>query len=286
MTRLRKNLSGEAMFHSFIPYSLAETEISNNNDMLQLIKDTQVSFNELNNVTASVTKEALEKIQEKEAESSFQLAEGKSFSTKGFGGISLFKSNEDQKDIDNIVRATKYGVETMDTLPLSSRLIKNIHYIVCQSERYEKKYPGEFRNSAVWIGKKDSTLKDALFVPPVNEDMTDAFSELEKFINYDESYHPLVAASLIHYQFEAIHPFIDANGRTGRILNTLYLMEKGLLASPALLLSTVLNEYDIRYPAELQKVNESGNFNRWAMFFISRLNDAAQLSVSQLLKTA
>lgn len=273
------------MFYSFIPYPLAEISIDYDKDITQLIDDTMYSLDKLKSQISSASHESLKEIIDKESESSFQLAEGKSFKTNGFNGISLFRNDIDNTDINNIAEALAYGVETMDTLPLSSRLIKNIHYLICRSERYEKKYPGEFRKSAIWIGKKGASLKDAVFIPPTNEDMTESFSELERFINYDDRHHPLVAASVIHYQFQAIHPFIDANGRTGRIVNILYLMEKKLITSPAFLLSTVLKDYDIRYHAELQKVNESGNFNRWTMFFLSRLKDAAELTCSELSKT-
>lgn len=118
---------------------------------------------------------------------------------------------------------------------------------MCQSALYEKKYPGEFRTSPVWIGPEGCNLKNALFVPPTEEDMTEAFSELEKFIHEESNLHPLVQAALIHYQFETIHPFIDANGRTGRLLNLLFLLDHKAIRKPALIFSYTLGKYGVQY---------------------------------------
>lgn len=278
----RRNLSGDVSFKSFVPYSLSDMKIDCNDELEALVSETHRSFRKLSSICSSLDKVCVEKLVSMEADFSWRLSAGKSFVNPGFVSISPVVDAVDKDDIQNIAKAIHYAIDNISVLPISGRLLKNIHYLVCGSARYEKKYPGEFRNSPVWIGKAESNLGNALFVPPVYEDMENAFSELENYINYNEDNDILVRAALIHYQFEAIHPFIDANGRVGRILNLLYLYENKEIDLPILLLSVVLNDYDMRYGIQLQKVNESGNVMPWVMFFINCLKDAAELTIDKV----
>ena len=186
-------------------------------------------------------------------------------------------NNSLKEDTDNLLKATSYAIEAMDELPLSARLLKSAHYLMCNSERYEKKYPGEFRTSPVWIGRKGNGLKDVMFVPPVYDDMIEAFSDLKRYTNYEDSENVFVRAALIHYQFEMIHPFIDGNGRIGRLLNTLYLMEQNVLKYPILQLSSVLKKRILGYYAEIQHVNESGVYNNWLRFYLTVIKSASSI---------
>lgn len=184
-----------------------------------------------------------------------------------------------KEDTDNLLKATLYAFRVKDELPLSGRLLKQCHYLLCQSEHYAKKYPGEFRTSPVWIGWNGSSLQNALFIPPVYEDMIKAISDLEHYIHYEEQENVFVRAALIHYQFEMIHPFIDGNGRIGRLLNLLFLAEKKVLSQPLLPLSYLLSRNAIRYYRQIQQVNETGAYEDWVHFFLTMLRDSARYCV-------
>jgi Fic family protein len=217
-------------------------------------------------------------LEREEAKSSWQLSSGKNDNPFSFCFSGATFSEEDRREIDDIVAATNYGIDVMEQLPLSTRLFKQIHYLVARSPRYEKKYPGEYRTSPVWIGRVGSDLRTAQFVAPVEEDMIPAITALENYINYDNSEHPLVQAALIHYQFEAIHPFIDCNGRVGRILNTLFLIERGLLEHPVLPISESLKRVAAQYYMLLQEVSDTGNYDMWVKFFLRMVTDSALTS--------
>lgn len=134
--------------------------------------------------------------------------------------------NRDVSDVVNYIRATEFATLRLKTLPLCNRLIKETHAVLLESVRGGEKNPGEFRYSQNWIGGQGSTLKNARYIPPNPIDMLAAMSDLEKYINSDETLDPLIQVALIHYQFETIHPFLDGNGRVGRLLITLFLIEK------------------------------------------------------------
>lgn len=276
MKRYRNNLSGAAAFRSFIPQPLQQVSIEPDKELDTLISEADSALSALR--TQELTPEQISQLEREEAKSSWQLATGKNDNPFGFyfGGAAF--SEEDYREIDDIVVATNYGFEAMDELPLSTRLFKQIHYLVARSPRYEKKYPGEYRTSPVWIGRFGCNLRTAQFVAPVEEDMIPAINDLENYINYDNSVHPLVQAALIHYQFEAIHPFIDCNGRVGRILNTLFLIERGILKRPILPLSESLKRVAAQYYMLLQNVSDTGDYGRWIKFYLRMVADATSIS--------
>ncbi len=272
----RKNLSGERMFKSYVPTPLSDIEISHTAEIDKLIASAEAELKRLNEHVGCLSAEETNKMIADEAESSCYLAAGKQ--PLSFGFIS-FMSNDDPvlaEDIQNLEKATRYAVDELADLPLSTRLIKNAHYLMCSGNSYEKKYPGEFRSSPTWIGKTGCGLKDALFVPPVEEDMIPALTDWERYIHYDEREHPLVKAALIHYQFETIHPFIDGNGRAGRLVNTLFLIDNGLLDAPVLPLSKALNRHSDIYYAGLQYIHETEEYERWVQFFLDMTIKAAR----------
>ena len=145
--------------------------------------------------------------------------------------------NSDVDDVINYIKATKYAIQRLDTLPLCSRLLLETHEVLLSGVRGREKNPGEFRKSQNWIGGAGSTIKTARYIPPDVIYMQEALSDLEKYINTDGGLDDLIKIALIHYQFETIHPFLDGNGRVGRLLIVLYLLEKKVIKTPSLYLS-------------------------------------------------
>jgi Fic family protein len=175
----------------------------------------------------------------------------------------------DVNEVINYVAAMNYGIERLDTLPVSTRLIRELHERLMQGVRGQERNPGEIRTSQNWIGPGGSTLNDAAFVPPPPQDLPAALSELEKFVHATSRLPALVSIGLIHAQFETIHPFLDGNGRVGRLLITLLLCEKGILSQPVLYISHYLRENRQSYYEHLQAVRDRGQWEGWLKFFIA-----------------
>ena len=185
-------------------------------------------------------------------------------------------TNRDVSDVVNTIRATDYAVNRLQTLPLCSRLLRETHAVLMEGVRGQEKYPGEFRRSQNWIGGPGSTLKTARYIPPSPEDMETAMSDLEKYINGQDGQDELIRAALIHYQFETIHPFLDGNGRIGRLLVTLYLMERKVLTTPALYLSYFLKRNRLEYYDRMTEVRRSGDYEQWIRFFLQAVEECAR----------
>lgn len=274
--RYRNNLKGSLSFKSFVPPLMADYTICDSPALTKAIKETETSFVELNSRMQKGDETTFRKLMEDEARSSYRLSEVKPQSCFSFGFTTGLNPNE-----ENILRATDYGVEALTELPLSTRLIKNLHYLVCGSSDYDKKYRGEIRNSPVWIGLPGTMIDTAEFIPPVDDDMAVALSDLDNFINYSEL-NPFVKAAMIHYQFEMIHPFIDANGRVGRIINTLFLYENRLLRHPVLQLSEALSLNYKEYTDHIQITNETGDMEQWLLYFLRILSNASCLTYKRI----
>ena len=151
--------------------------------------------------------------------------------------------------------------------------------------RGQEKSPGEFRYSQNWIGGQGSTIRNARYIPPNPGDMQTAMSDLEKYMNSDDSLDPLIQAALIHYQFETIHPFLDGNGRVGRLLLiTLFLMEKHLLSRPVLYVSYFLKINRIEYYDRMTQVRVSGDYEQWVIFFLEALSNSANDAIQTIDK--
>ncbi len=185
-------------------------------------------------------------------------------------------TNRDVSDVVNYIRATEFALERLKTLPLCNRLIKETHAVLLESVRGQEKNPGEFRYSQNWIGGQGSTLKTARYIPPNPEDMLKAMYDLENYINSEDTLDPLIQAALIHYQFETTHPFLDGNGRVGRLLITLFLMEKGILSTPALYISYYLKMNRIEYYDRMTQVRRTGDYEQWISFFLQAFADSAE----------
>ena len=184
-------------------------------------------------------------------------------------------TNRDVADVVNYIKVTYYAIERRQTLPLCNRLIKETHAVLMQGVRGQDKNPGEFRASQNWIGGAGSTLKTARYIPPDVQDMIEAMSDFEKYIHAEDDLDVLLRAGLIHYQFESIHPFLNGNGRIGRLLITLFLMEKGVLTTPALYISYFLKQNRIEYYDRMTEVRNKDNYEQWVKFFLRAVYESA-----------
>ncbi len=168
-------------------------------------------------------------------------------------------------EVENYIKALYYGIETLDTFPMSLRLIKELHQIVLEGSN---KSPGEFRRSQNWIGPAGCTLFTASYVPPPPHMVTELMGALETYLHSNSSLPPLIDCALMHYQFETIHPFLDGNGRVGRLLITFFFQWKNVLLSPMLYSSYFLKHNRQEYYDCLSMVRTTGNYEQWLLFFL------------------
>ena len=183
-------------------------------------------------------------------------------------GAVVARSPEDLREVGNYVAALEHGIARLKTLPLSVRLVRELHEKLMTSVRGRHATPGELRRSQNWIGPPGSTLTQATYVPPPHEEMLDYLGAWEEFL-HDESLPPLVQTALMHYQFEAIHPFLDGNGRVGRLLITLLLMQRGVLPLPLLYLSAFFEATRRDYYDSLRAVTERSAWEDWLLYFLN-----------------
>lgn len=182
--------------------------------------------------------------------------------------LSFLKDTTDVREVQNYSKTLNYGLERLSSLPISLRLMREIHGKLMEGVRGEYLTPGEFRRSQNWIGPAGSTINSATLVPPPVDEMHIALAELENFIHSASDLPKLVQAGLIHYQFEAIHPFLDGNGRLGRLLVTLLLIEWGLISHPLLYLSAFFETHRLEYYDNLLAVSQQGAWEKWLRFFL------------------
>jgi Fic family protein len=183
---------------------------------------------------------------------------------------------DDVQEVANYVRALEYGLKRTATLPISLRLIREIHGRLMKGVRGNHLTPGEFRRTPNWIGSAGCTLMDATYVPPPVPDMHDALDRFEKYLHQRPTLPPLVRLALLHYQFEAIHPFVDGNGRVGRLLIPLLLCHEGLLPQPLLYLSAYFERHRPEYYRHLLTVSQTGSWADWVVFFLTGVADQAR----------
>ena len=178
------------------------------------------------------------------------------------------RPSDDVQEVINYVMALELGIDMLENLPISYRLVNQVHNRLMSGVRGREKHPGEFRQEQVWIGAPGSSIRNARFVPPPPDLLRDLFQDWEEFANANLEMPPLVQCALLHYQIEAIHPYEDGNGRIGRLLITLYLMKSGVLSSPLLYLSAYFERDRQRYYDELFNVSVEGNWERWLEYFL------------------
>ena len=187
------------------------------------------------------------------------------------------EKRDDWEEVQNYIRAINEAIKQLEKLPLSNRLLKETHKTLMQGVRGERKQPGEFRISQNWIGPN---LKHAVFVPPHHEHVAELMSDLEKFIHNEESHVPhLIKVAIAHYQFETIHPFLDGNGRLGRLMIALYFASFDLLHKPALYLSDYFERHKTQYVDHLMAVRESNQIKPWLVFFLIGIQETATNSI-------
>jgi Fic family protein len=183
---------------------------------------------------------------------------------------------QDIEEVMNYVKALNYGLGRLATLPLSLRLIREIHALLMQGVRGANRSPGEFRTAQNWIGHPDGTISTAHFVPPSPDDMNEALNRLERFIHEENVLPILLKVGLVHAQFETIHPFLDGNGRMGRLLIAFILCHEGVLRRPLLYLSHFFKMYRFDYYRHLQKIRDEGDWESWLKFFLRGVHEVAQ----------
>ena len=276
---LVSNLSGEMAYESFRPTLLPPNPpIEVSGELLTKLIDANKKIATLEGLSSRIPNMELfiSMYVRKEALLSSQIEGTQCTLEDILNPLIEDNTNRDVSDVVNYIRANEFALERLKTLPLCNRLIKETHAVLLESVRGQEKNPGEFRYSQNWIGGQGSTLKNARYIPPNPEDMLTAMSDLEKYINSDDTLDPLIQAALIHYQFETTHPFLDGNGRVGRLLITLFLMEKDILSTPALYISYYLKMNRIEYYDRMTQVRRTGDYEQWISFFLQAFADSAE----------
>lgn len=189
--------------------------------------------------------------------------------------------SEDIAEVERYISATRHGFKTIESLPLTQRLIKELHAILLSGVRGKEKLPGELRRTPVWIGSTNDSPDTAIFVPPIPSDVPDALTDWEAFVNTPTSMPVLVRCALMHYQFETIHPFLDGNGRIGRLLINLMLLVEKRLSRPLLYLSGYLESHREQYYERLQAVRERAEIQEWLQFFFTAVKKQADDAVTR-----
>lgn len=186
---------------------------------------------------------------------------------------------DDWEEVQNYTKAMEWAINELEKLPFSSRLIRETHKVLLQGVRGERKQPGEFRNSQNWIG--GATINDAVFIPPIHTSVPELMNDIEKFLYNEDIFIPeLLKIGLVHYQFETIHPFLDGNGRVGRLLIPLYLVSKGILKKPILYLSDFFEKNRKLYYDNLMMVREKNNLSQWFKFFLVGIIETAKNGIT------
>lgn len=281
----RTNLYGEAAYKSFIPNSLPPNpNVVMDEDMVSLLVKANKGLAALESIAVRIPNMDLfvSMYVRKEALMSSQIEGTQATLEDVLDPMIEANTNRNVADVVNYIKATEYAVNRLSSLPLCNRLIKETHAVLLGDVRGQEKNPGEFRRSQNWIGGQGSTLRNARYIPPCPEDMVKAMSDLEKYMNDDDGLDYLIRAALIHYQFETIHPFLDGNGRVGRLLITLFLMEKKVLSTPALYISFFLKKNRIEYYDRMTEVRSKGNYEQWIRFFLLAINESAQDAIQTI----
>lgn len=268
---LKKQLSGEMAYFSFYPSKLppnppidVDSEIIdkliNAHRVLAILDDRATNIPNIDLfISMYVQKEALLSSQIEGTQATLE---------------DIFNPNIDENinaevdDVVNYIKAAKYAIKRLETLPLCNKLLLETHRILLSGVRGKEKNPGEFRQSQNWIGGAGSTIKTARYIPPDVLSMKESLSDLEKYMNAEAELDDLIRIALIHYQFESIHPFLDGNGRIGRLLIVLYLLEKKVIKTPSLYISFYLKEHRIEYYDRMSAIRETGDYEQWIKFFL------------------
>jgi Fic family protein len=285
--RLIKVGQGESAYWAFVPHPLPPT-LSWSAETVRLLSDADRALGELSGlgrtmpnphllIAPFIRREAV--LSSRIEGTQTDLADLYAYEA---GQLPLFPEikppppEADLREVGNYVKAMEYGLERLNTLPVSLRLIRELHERLMAGVRGEHAYPGEFRRSQNWIGQRGCTLNEAEFVPPPVPEMQEALDAFEKYLHGDDPYPPLIRLALIHYQIEAVHPFVDGNGRIGRLLLSLLLVDWNLLPLPLLYLSAFFEANRQTYYDLLFAVSERGAWLEWVKFFLQGVVEQAR----------
>lgn len=281
----RNNFAGEMEYQSFIPSPLPpEPAIEMDQSLTALLIDAHRQLTLLEHLSKRIPSVDLfvSMYVRKEALMSSQIEGTQATLEDVLDPLLEENANRDVADVINYIKATEFALHRMKELPLCNRLLRETHAVLMAGVRGQEKDPGEFRRSQNWIGAAGSTLKTARFIPPTVDDMNAALSSLEKYWNTNDDLDVLIQAALIHYQFETIHPFLDGNGRIGRLLITLFLMEQKELSTPALYISYTLKKNRVEYYDRMNEVRRTGNYEQWVRFFLEAFRESASDAVKTI----
>ena len=281
----RQNLSGELAYKSFVPAPLPPNPVVElSNEGINKLMQAHVALAGLNAVAMRIPSNKLfiSMYVRKEALLSSQI-EGTQCTLDDL--LDPFVESNVNKDVDevvNYIKAMDYALKLTASLPLCNRFIRQVHKVLLGNVRGQDKLPGEFRTSQNWIGGQGSNLNNARYIPPNVEDMQLALSNWEKYIHENDDIDALVKIALLHYQFETIHPFLDGNGRIGRLFIMLFLLENKVLCEPVLYISYYLKLNRIEYYDRMTQVRQTGNFEQWIIFFLDALREAANEAIKAI----
>ena len=279
---------GKPAYWAYVPYSLP-AKIEVDWELANLLSKAAITLGELSGAGQLLPNPHLliRPFIRREAVMSSRIENTQS----GLDDLFLFEADEtepppvsDVKEVVNYVRAMEHGIKRLQELPISSRLICEIHDILMKEVRGEYAAPGATRTTQNWIGSPGCTLMDATYVSPPVPEMKACFSDLEKYIHSDAKEPPLIQCALVHYQFEAIHPFVDGNGRIGRLLITFMLLEKRLLSQPLLYLSDFFEQHRNEYYELLLNVSQKGDWKTWLTFFLNGVRQQSEDAVATVQK--
>ena len=273
-------------YECFIPHSLKGIKIDVDDELNRLMNKAYLLLGRLDGMAITLPDVDLfvSMYVQKEAVISSQI-EGTQASL--IDVLQKDRDNEkikDTEEIVNYIKAANYAFERLKDMPLCMRLIKETHSILLSNVRGKEKMPGDFRKSQNWIGQAGSTIKNASFIPPSPDEMNICLNDLEKYINENNKVVNLIKIALIHYQFETIHPFLDGNGRMGRLLITLFLKEQGLIEYPVLYLSYFFKRNRNKYYELLNNIRIKGEFEEWIKFFMKGICEISENAITSIQK--
>lgn len=270
-------------YAAFIPNPLPpDPPIKIDAEMLKLLSDADRKLGRLDGITQILPKPELfvAMYVRKEAVLSSQIEGTQASLIDILGGDEQKGKSLDVREIVNYVNAMNYGLERLSVLPLSLRLIKEIHSVLLKDGRGSSRNPGEFRHTQNWIGPAGCNLMSATFVPPPVPEMTQAMGQLENFMHEEDDIPTLVKIGMIHAQFETIHPFLDGNGRMGRLLITFWLCQQKILSQPLLYLSYYFKQNRLEYYDRLTAIREKGDWENWLKFFLKGVAQVSDQAIS------
>lgn len=270
-------------YDCFVPESLSNISINMDEEMIDLLAESNKLLGRLDGIASNLPDRDIfiSMYVEKEAVVSSQI-EGTQASLSDVLQKNNLKKKKETDEIVNYVHSLNYGIELMNELPISIRYLKELHKVLLKGARGENKDPGELRHSQNWIGPQGSTLSNATFVPPSVDKMTEALYDLELYMNSDSNISPLIRIALIHYQFETIHPFLDGNGRLGRLLIILWLKYNNYLNYPLLYLSLYFKQNREEYYLLLMDVRFKGKYEEWIKFFLKGIIEMSSNSIDTI----